>query len=76
MAAVALRIVDWYGIISAEVPVAQWIEHRSPECAIVLTLTLLDLFSTTGTKVVKAQPYLEGKPEGETSMAVKSTVRG
>ena len=31
MAVVALRIIDWYGIISAEVLVAQWIEHRSPE---------------------------------------------
>jgi hypothetical protein len=26
--------------------------------------------------VIKAQPYLEGKPKGDSSMVVKSTVRG
>jgi len=26
-----LRAVDEYGIISGEVPVAQWIEHRPPK---------------------------------------------
>jgi len=52
------------------------IEHLTSECAVVLTATLLDQFSTTGTEVVKAQPYLTGKPKGETSMAVKGTVRG
>lgn len=37
-----LSAVDKYAIISTEVPVAQWIERRSPECAVVFTLTLLE----------------------------------
>jgi hypothetical protein len=59
-----------------DAPVAQWIEHLTSECAVVLTATLLDQSSTTGTEVVKAQPHLIPKGKGDNSMAVKGTVRG
>jgi hypothetical protein len=42
----------------------------------VLTATLLEQSSTTGTEVVKAQPNLIPKGKVDNSMAVKGTVRG
>jgi hypothetical protein len=65
------REVDACDTIDSDGAVAQWIERRFPKCAGVLTLTLLDWSSVTGTDVTKAQSYLTGKLEGDSSMTGK-----
>lgn len=54
--------VDACDTLNGDGAVAQWIERRFPKCAVVLTLTLLDGSSVTGTNVTKAQSL----PDGET----------
>ena len=41
-----LRAVDLYGIIADEVPVAQWIEHRSPEPGFAGSIPVGDVFDS------------------------------
>jgi hypothetical protein len=52
-------------------PIAQWLEQSAHKCAHVLTSPLSSYEGGTGIRVPKAQPYLAGKPKGDSSMVGK-----
>ena len=58
-------------------PIAQWLEPpaHNPICAHVLLHTMPTEVGGTEVRVPKAGSYLDGKPEGDNSMACKSLTR-
>ena len=56
-------------------PIAQWLEQSAHKSAYVSLYTMPTGVGDTEVKVSKAGSYLDGKPEGDSSMTCKSLVR-
>jgi hypothetical protein len=52
-------------------PIAQWLEQPAHKCAHVFSHIMPTEVGGTEVKVPKAGSYLEGKPEGDSSMTLK-----